>query len=210
MKLTPVMEKFVECWGEMGIKWGVNRTVAQAHAIFYLSPQPLSADDIAATLAFAKSNISTCLRELEGWGLVRPVHHRGDRRQYYEAFKEPCEMFRRILDERKRREIDPTVAVLHECYKEAAESTPADRYTRERLHAALAFFEAMIPLYDELRHLPVGSNQKLVKQKSRLRSLVGPGQKRKERAVEQIATARRRTVLREVCTAGDHDPAGMR
>lgn len=104
-------------------------------SIFYLSPNPLSAEDIAATLAFAKSNISTCLRELEGWGLVRPVHLRGDRRQYHEAIKEPWEMFRRILDERKRREIDPTVAVLQECYKEAVESTPADRYTTERLHA---------------------------------------------------------------------------
>lgn len=173
MKLTPVMEKFVECWGEMGIKWGVNRTVAQAHAIFYLSPNPLSADDIAATLAFAKSNISTCLRELEGWGLVRPVHLRGDRRQYFEAIKEPWEMFRRILDERKRREIDPMVAVLQECYKEAAESNPADCYTTERLHTALTFFEAMIPLYDELRQLPVGSIQNLVELKSQLKILFG-------------------------------------
>jgi DNA-binding transcriptional regulator GbsR (MarR family) len=173
MTLSPVMEKFVDCWGEMGSKWGVNRTVAQAHAVFYLSPDPLNADDIAATLSFSKSNVSTCLRELEGWGLVRPVHLRGDRRQYYEAVKDPWEMFRLILDERKRREIDPTVAMLRECLEESTQDTPASRYTKERFNAALQFFEVMIPLYDELRRLPKGSVQALVKLKAQLRSLVG-------------------------------------
>ncbi len=173
MTLSPVMEKFVDCWGEMGSKWGVNRTVAQAHAIFYLSPDPLNADDIAATLSFSKSNVSTCLRELEGWGLVRPVHLRGDRRQYFEAIKDPWEMFRLILDERKRREIDPTVAVLRDCLNESNQGTPADRYTNERLHAALQFFEVMIPLYDELRRLPKGSIPHLVKLRAQLRNLAG-------------------------------------
>jgi DNA-binding transcriptional regulator GbsR (MarR family) len=171
MILSPVMEKFVDCWGEMGSKWGVNRTVAQAHAVFYLSPDPLSADDIAATLSCSKSNVSTCLRELEGWGLVRTVHLRGKRRQYYEAIKEPWEMFRLILDERKRREIDPTVAVLRECIKEANQSVQKDAYTAERFHAALEFFEATIPLYDELRQLPKGSIQSLVRLRDQVRSL---------------------------------------
>ncbi len=171
MTLTTVMEKFVDCWGEMGSKWGVNRTVAQAHAIFYLSPDPLNADDIAATLSFSKSNVSTCLRELEGWGLVRPVHLRGDRRQYFEAIKDPWEMFRLIMDERKRREIDPTVTVLRECFEESRQSTPGDLYTTERFQSALQFFEVMIPLYDELRRLPKGSLEILATLRTQLKTM---------------------------------------
>jgi DNA-binding transcriptional regulator GbsR (MarR family) len=171
MILSPVMEKFVDCWGEMGIRWGVNRTVAQAHALFYLSPDPLNADDISATLSFSKSSVSTCLRELQGWGLVRPVHLRGDRKQYYEAIKDPWEMFRLILDERRRREIDPTVGVLRECLEEARQTTPTELYATERFHEALEFFELVIPLYDELRRLPRGSIQSFVKLRDQLRSL---------------------------------------
>lgn len=171
MALSPVMEKFVECWGEMGIRWGVNRPVAQAHAVFYLSPDPLNADDIAATLSFSKSTVSTCLRELEGWGLVRSVHLRGDRKQYYEAIKDPWEMFRLILDERKRREIDPTVGVLRECFEQARQASPPDQYTTERFHEALEFFDLVIPLYDELRRLPKGSIQSLAKLRDQLTRL---------------------------------------
>lgn len=179
MRLTPATEKFVSSWGEMGTKWGVNRTVAEVHAVFYLSPEPLNAEDIAATLSFSRSNISTSLRELESWGLIRPLHLRGDRKQYYEAVKDPWDMFRIILDERKHREIDPTVAVLRSCLAEVTRTSPEDSYTRERLWAALDFFEVLIPLYDDLRLLPKGPVKNLLKLKTRLKGLITKGQSTK-------------------------------
>jgi DNA-binding transcriptional regulator GbsR (MarR family) len=173
MDLTPATEKFVAWWGEMGSKWGVNRTVAEIHALFYLSHEPLNAEDIAAALSFSRSNVSASLRELENWGLITPVHFRGDRKQYYEAIKEPWEMFRVILEERKRREIDPTVVTLRACLAEAAESSPGDAYTQERLRDALEFFEIMIPLYDELRRMPRGPIQNLAKLTAKIREVIG-------------------------------------
>jgi len=173
MDLTPATEKFVAWWGEMGSKWGVNRTVAEIHALFYLSHEPLNAEDIAAALSFSRSNVSASLRELENWGLISPVHFRGDRKQYYEAIKDPWDMFRVILDERKRREIEPTVVTLRACLKEVTDSTPGDSYTQERLRAALEFIEVMIPLYDELRRLPLGPIQNLAKLTAKIREVIG-------------------------------------
>ena len=170
--ISPVMEKFIDCWGEMGARWGVNRTVAQVHALFYLSPEPLNAEEIGAALGVARSNASTSLRELEGWGLIKPVHVKGDRRQHYEAVRDVLDMFRIILDERKRREIDPTVAAVRECLRQADEAGPAESYTRDRLKEALDFFEAISPLYDELRRIPSGPARKLMKLTSRIRSAI--------------------------------------
>lgn len=116
--LDSVTEKFILHWGEMGTRWGVNRTVAQIHALLYLSSRPLDAEEIATTLSIARSNVSTSLRELESWGIVKAVHLLGDRREHYEAMKDVWEMARIILDERKRREIDPTVSVLRDCLHE--------------------------------------------------------------------------------------------
>src|SRR6202140_1831592 len=110
--LSPVAQKFILHWGEMGTRWGINRTVAQVHALLFLSPQPLPADEISTTLAVARSNVSTCLRELQGWGIVRVVHVLGDRRAHFESLKDVWEIFRIVSEERKRREIDPTLRVL--------------------------------------------------------------------------------------------------
>jgi len=173
MDLTPVTEKFMAWWGEMGSKWGVNRTVAEIHALFYLSRDPLNAEDIAAALSISRSNVSASLHELQNWGLISPVHFRGDRKQYYEAIKDPWEMFRVILDERKRREINPTVATLRSCLAEVTESTQGDVYTQERLRAMLEFFEVMIPMYDELRRLPLGPIQNLARLTAKIREVIG-------------------------------------
>jgi DNA-binding transcriptional regulator GbsR (MarR family) len=110
--LPPAIERFVVHWGEMGTAWGVNRSVAQIHALLYLSDEPLTADDIAAQLAMARSNVSVSLRELLGWSLIRRVHAMGDRRDYYEAEADMFEMVRRIAQGRKAREIDPALTVL--------------------------------------------------------------------------------------------------
>src|SRR5471032_347674 len=115
MKLTPVMEKFVLHWGEMGCRWGVTRAVAQAHALLMLSPRPLPADEISETLGVARSNVSTSLKELQGWGLARVVHVFGDRREHFETLSDVWDMFQVILRERKKRELDPTLATLRAC-----------------------------------------------------------------------------------------------
>ncbi len=117
-KLSPVAEKFILHWGEMGTRWGVNRTVAQVHALLFISPRPMHAEEITETLSVARSNVSTSLRELQGWGIVRVVHVMGDRRDHFESMKDVWEMFRVILNERKRREIDPTLSILRECVVE--------------------------------------------------------------------------------------------
>ena len=124
-QLHPIQQQFILHWGEMGTRWGINRTVAQIHALLFLSPQPLPAEDIAETLGVARSNVSTSLKELQGWGIVKRVHVLGDKRDHFESMKEVWEMFRIVLDERKRREIDPTLAMLRECIRQAEKITAA-------------------------------------------------------------------------------------
>ena len=112
MILAPTIQKYILHWGEMGTRWGVNRTVAQIHALLFLSNQPLPAEDIAETLAVARSNVSNSLKELQSWGLVRITHLAGDRRDHFVALQDVWEIFRVIVEERKKREIDPTLTVL--------------------------------------------------------------------------------------------------
>src|ERR1043166_687379 len=118
--LTTVQQRFILHWGEMGVRWGINRTMAQIHALLYLTPAPLHAETIAETLGVARSNVSNSLRELQNWGIVKIVHVAGDRRDHFESMKDVWEMFRQVLDERKKREIDPTVEVLRQCADAAA------------------------------------------------------------------------------------------
>ena len=122
-KLSPVAQKFILHWGEMGTRWGINRTVAQVHALLFLSPEPLNAEEIAQTLSVARSNVSTSLRELQAWRIVRKVSVFGDRRQHFESMKDLWEMFRVILEERKRREIDPTVAYCVSAWRKQERAT---------------------------------------------------------------------------------------
>src|SRR5947207_11476767 len=130
--LSPIQQKFVLHWGEMGARWGINRTVAQIHALLFLSATPLNAEDIASTLGVARSNVSTSLRELQGWRIVRVTHIMGDRRDHFESMKDVWEMFRIIVDERQKREADPVLAMLRDAAVEAKKPGTADAYTRER------------------------------------------------------------------------------
>ncbi len=173
LTLTPVADKFISCWGEMGVRWGVNRSVAQLHALFFLAPGPLNAEEAAAALGIARSNVSAGLRELESWGLIKQVGVRGDRRQHFEGGKDVWEMFRIILEERKRREVDPTILTLRECLAEAQHRTPGDAYTIHRFQEALEFFDVVIPLYNELRKFPGGRMRRLLKVKSGARAFFG-------------------------------------
>jgi DNA-binding transcriptional regulator GbsR (MarR family) len=174
--LDPVTEKFVLHWGEMGTRWGVNRTVAQIHALLYLSPEPLNAEKIASTLSIARSNVSTSLRELESWGIVRAVHLLGDRREHYQAGKDVWEMARVIMDERKRREIDPTVNLLRECVNDLEGKGTAEAGMRDRLKAMLEFVEMVTSLYSQVSALPTGAVRGLLSAKGKLRGLLNLGQ----------------------------------
>ncbi len=155
MKLTPVMKDFVVHWGEMGAKWGTNRTVAQLQAFLYISPEPLNADDIIDSLQIARSNVSSSLKELQNWKIVKVVHKFGDRRDHYELMKDVCAMFQTILDERKRREIDPTLQILKECISETDTKNKEDRYSRERLVELLNFIETMSLWYERMRKMSI-------------------------------------------------------
>src|SRR6516162_11294474 len=149
MKLSPVQQKFVLHWGEMGIRWGINRTVAQIHALLFVSPKPLNAEEIAETLNVARSNVSNSLKELQSWRIVKLVHVLGDKRDHFESMRDVWEMFRIVLDERKRREIDPTIAMLEECLTQAAEDKQ-DKFTLERLRELHRFFDATTHWYNQV------------------------------------------------------------
>lgn len=173
MTITPSIEKFITSWAEMACKWSVNRTVAEVHALFFLSAEPLSAEDVSHALSVSRSNVSASLRELEGLGLIRPVHFHGDRKLHYETIKNPWEAFRIILDDHKRRVIDPALATFQACLEEQMRIAPEDTYTAERMRDVVSFFSAIIPLYQELRRLPNGSIQKLFKVTATIRELLG-------------------------------------
>ena len=175
MPLSPVEQKFVLHWGEMGTRWGINRTVAQVHALLFVSPQPLDAEEIANTLSVARSNVSNSLRELQGWGIVRVVHVLGDRRDHFESLKDVWEIFRVVAEERKRREIDPTLRVLEECVGEMKKSGTADPYTRERLEEMLGFLMATSGLFDELVHMPSSALKGMARLRGKLRTLLAGG-----------------------------------
>ena len=171
--LTAIQQKFILHWGEMGARWGINRTVAQIHALLFLSDRPLHAEDIATMLDVARSNVSNSLRELQGWGIVKITHIRGDRRDHFESMKDVWEMFRIIVDERKKREADPTLATLREAVAETRKPGAADAYTRERLADMLQFFELMTTWCEQTRKLPTPAIIRMVKMGNKLARILG-------------------------------------
>jgi DNA-binding transcriptional regulator GbsR (MarR family) len=177
MPLSAVEQRFVLHWGEMGTRWGINRTVAQVHALLFLSPKPLHAEEIANTLAVARSNVSTSLRELQGWGIVRVAHALGDRRDHFESVKDVWEIFRIVAEERKRREIDPTLRVLQECVADVKKAGAGSVYTRERLEEMLQFLTTTSALFEELVHVPAPALKGMARLRGKIRSLLGTEKK---------------------------------
>lgn len=173
--LSPVQQKFILHWGEMGTRWGINRTVAQIHALLFIAPKPLPAEDIAETLQVARSNVSTSLKELQGWGIVRRVHVLGDSRDHFESMKEVWEMFRVVLDERKKREIDPTLTILRECIIEAEKDQDTDEYTEQKLRELAGFFETTNAWYAQIRNWPASAVMKFIKLGDKVRKLLNLG-----------------------------------
>ena len=159
----------------MGTRWGINRTVAQIHALLYISEQPRNAEQIAEALGVARSNVSTSLKELQGWGIVKMVHVMNDKRDHFESMKDVWEMFRVVLDERKRREIDPTLSLLRECIAEAEKDKQTDQYTEERLRTLRDFFQTTTSWYMQLRQWPNSAIVRFVKLGDKALKVMGLG-----------------------------------
>ncbi len=161
-KLTPAMQKFILHWGEMGSIWGVNRTVAQIHAVLYLSPEPMTAEEISETLVIARSTVSTGLRELQNWGIVKSTHVLGDRRDFFEAVSDVWEMFRAILRERMSREVDPTLAMLQESVTQLG-ADEQEEHVRERLQEMLEVYQSISSIYQQAEQIPTSTLIKIAK-----------------------------------------------
>jgi DNA-binding transcriptional regulator GbsR (MarR family) len=162
-ELDSTTQKFIVHWGEMGSRWGINRTVAQIHALLYISPDPLTADEISETLDVARSTVSTGLRELQTWGIVKVIHVLGDRRDYFEVLGDVWEMFRVVLRERKRRELDPALIVLRETIAELEGNGNGDQATQEKMNEMLDFFETASQLYEQADKLSTSTLVKIAK-----------------------------------------------
>lgn len=172
MRLTPAMRKYVVHWGEMGNRWSVNRSVAQIHALLYLADHPMPAEEIQETLGIARSNVSTSLKELQGWELVRLTHIPGDRRDHFEAKQDPWDMLMTIVEGRKRREIDPTLEILRECVREADTDGETPPEVRAKLERMRALTEQLSGWYDQMRHVPRPVLMKLLGLGARITRLV--------------------------------------
>jgi DNA-binding transcriptional regulator GbsR (MarR family) len=169
--LAPVTRRLVLHWGEMGVRWGVNRTVSQVHALLYLGGRPMHAEEIAAALQVARSNVSTSLHELANWNLVRVVHQLGDRRDHFETARDPWELFRIIVRERKAREFDPTIGVLRDCVNDP-DFARQDLSAQARIRATLELMESLSAWSDEMLGLESATLTRLMKLGARIRNLL--------------------------------------
>lgn len=171
-QLPGAVQRFILHWGDMGDQWGVNRSVAQIHALLYLSERPLTAEEISDTLSMARSNVSNSLKELIGWKLIRRVPVLGDRRDHFEAETDLLEMVRRIAQGRKEREIDPAAAALRACVAEADGDPRVSRVARARLAEMQRFVETLNRWYDQMLGLPPATIMTFVKMGSRIVNLL--------------------------------------
>ncbi|WP_027996024.1 GbsR/MarR family transcriptional regulator [Simplicispira psychrophila] len=150
--LPPLNRQFVAHFGEMGSRWGINRTVGQIYALIFLSPRALNADDIAEALAFSRSNVSMGLKELQAWRLVKLLHHPGDRREYFEAPADVWEIFRLLAEERRRREIEPTLSMLRGALLEQPGSEE-EQYAQQRIREMHDLIDRLMTWFDDVQGL---------------------------------------------------------
>ncbi|MGE4072425.1 MAG: GbsR/MarR family transcriptional regulator [Lysobacterales bacterium] len=162
MELSPLIQNFVLHFGEMGGRWGINRTVGQIYALLFVSAQPMNADELVASLGVSRSNVSMGLKELESWRLVRLSHLPGDRREYYSAPEDVWAIFRTLAEERQRREIEPTLSVLRDAILESPGS-PEERHAQARMRQMHDLIELLTDWFAEVRKLNPRTQQQLLK-----------------------------------------------
>jgi DNA-binding transcriptional regulator GbsR (MarR family) len=169
--LTPLVRAFVGHFGEMGSRWGINRTVGQIYALIYVAPQALNADEIAEALEFSRSNVSMGLKELQAWRLVRLLHRPGDRREYFEAPGDAWSVFRTLVEERRRREIEPTLSMLRNALLESP-TTPEDRVAQDRMRDMHDLIELTSGWFDDVQRLDRRTLTQLLKMGAKVQRLL--------------------------------------
>ena len=169
--LSPLVRSFVSHFGEMGSRWGINRTVGQIYALIFVSPRPLNADDIGESLDFSRSNVSMGLKELQAWQLVHLRHLPGDRREYFEAPTDAWEIFRTLAEVRRRREIEPTLSMLRNALLEQA-TTEEDRIAQQRMKSMHDLIELMTTWFDDVQRMDQKTLAQLMKMGSKVQRLL--------------------------------------
>jgi DNA-binding transcriptional regulator GbsR (MarR family) len=169
--MSPLVRSFVAHFGEMGSRWGINRTVGQIYALVYVARRPLNADDIAEALEFSRSNVSMGLKELQAWRLLRLRHLPGDRREYFEAPGDAWETFRTLAEERRRREIEPTLSMLRNALLETP-TTDEDRVAQERMRGMHDLIELMTRWFDDVQRMDSQTLAQLMKMGSKVQKLL--------------------------------------
>jgi DNA-binding transcriptional regulator GbsR (MarR family) len=173
MKLNPIAKRFVLHWGEMGSKWGVNRTVSQIHALLYLAGRPMPADEITETLEVARSNVSNSIKELLSWKLIQMVHVMGDRRDHFATSTDVWELFRIVVKERKQREFDPTITVLRDCLA-SEDLSKEEAEVQQRIKETLTLMVALSTWGDQMLKLDPATLMKVMKLGAKIQSLLSP------------------------------------
>jgi DNA-binding transcriptional regulator GbsR (MarR family) len=171
MKMNPIAQRFVLHWGEMGSRWGVNRTVSQIHALLYLAGRPMPADEIAETLEIARSNVSNSIKELQNWKLIHMVHVMGDRRDHFASSTDVWELFRTVVSERKQREFDPTISVLRECLS-SEDLSQEEAAVQKRIKETLALMESLSVWGDQMLKLDPATLMKVMKLGAKIQNLL--------------------------------------
>jgi DNA-binding transcriptional regulator GbsR (MarR family) len=171
MNLSPLVQSFVLHFGEMGSRWGINRTVGQIYALLYVSEQPLNADEIAESLSFSRSNVSMGLKELESWRLVRLQHFPGDRREYFSTPDDVWAIFKTLAEERKKREVEPTLTMLRGAIMETPASD-AERHAQQRMKEMHQLIELVTTWFSDIQHMDVETLQRLMKLGSQVQKIL--------------------------------------
>lgn len=171
MNLSPLVQSFVLHFGEMGSRWGINRTVGQIYALLYVSEKPLNADEIAESLSFSRSNVSMGLKELESWRLVRLQHFPGDRREYFSTPDDVWAIFKTLAEERKKREVEPTLTMLRGAIMEAPASD-AERHAQARMKEMHQLIELVTTWFSDIQHMDVETLQRLMKLGSQVQKIL--------------------------------------
>ncbi|QZA79726.1 GbsR/MarR family transcriptional regulator [Deefgea piscis] len=161
MNLTPLIQSFVLHFGEMGSRWGINRTVGQMYALLFVSEKPLNADEMAEALGFSRSNVSMGLKELESWRLVKLQHFPGDRREYYSTPEDVWAIFKTLADERKKREVEPTLSMLREALMETP-ANEAERHAQARMGQMHDLIDLTTSWFSDIQKLDVETLKKLM------------------------------------------------
>jgi DNA-binding transcriptional regulator GbsR (MarR family) len=170
--LSPTIQKYIIHWGEMGERWGINRTVAQIHALLYISPEPLNAEQISQLLSVARSTVSVGLHELQNWGTINVVHVLGDRTDYYESMKDVWELYRLIADRRIHNELDPTVAMLREAVKQT-DSASEDPHAIKKLNELLDVMDTASRFYAQVEKVPTKTIVRVAKMSDIVSKVLG-------------------------------------